>query len=492
MNMKTKFKVFYDDQCEICQSGASWLRLIDDKNRIEFVSIEPCFLLSHYPDLDPEACQRELHVIAPDGRLYRGWEAVSRLARLFPQTWLVGMLGTLPLFMQLGRALYRSLAANRYALSKCHGGACRTHQPDPRQLKAALRIFWLCYLVGFFLRLPLVIGSGVCEFVRRLIAFFKTFRQGYEFLGSKLRLFFLCGFPCDLVPLFFGENFIMAVYKGIAVDPGSPRMRKSLQTHLDRLEPGAIRSIVATHHHEEHVGNLNWVAEKTGATIHLPEATARLLTHPVRLPWIRRIFIGQPPPLRKPYKFLGEEFAIDGSVLRVIPTPGHCDDHVVLYDPEEKLLIAGDAFMGAYFSTPNPDVDSLKWIGTIRRLLELDIEILIEGHGHIHTLRPDIPDIAGVVVREDPRSILDQKLKFLLWVREQVESGMAEKLPISAIASTCFPWNRATTWESFLNNELVECLSMGHFSKKELVRSFVRAPSNDHVFPTVYKTVFYR
>ena len=46
--------------------------------------------------------------------------------------------------------------------------------------------------------------------------------------------------------------------------------------------------------------------------------------------------------------------------------PGsHCDSrslrrpHCALR-PREKVLIAGDAFMGSYFATPNPDVDSLQ------------------------------------------------------------------------------------------------------------------------------------
>ena len=94
----------------------------------------------------------------------------------------------------------------------------------------------------------------------------------------------------------------------------------------------------------------------------------------------------------------------ESGYLQVIPTPGHCDDHIVLYDPKEKVLLAGDAFMGSYFATPNPDVDSRKWLTSLERLMELDIEILVEGHGHIHTLRADIPDFPGVVIREDPRS----------------------------------------------------------------------------------------
>jgi glyoxylase-like metal-dependent hydrolase (beta-lactamase superfamily II) len=118
---------------------------------------------------------------------------------------------------------------------------------------------------------------------------------------------------------------------------------------------------------------------------------------------------------------------------------GHSDDHVVLYDAHEKLLLAGDAFMGAYFSTPNPDVDSRKWLDTLERLMDLDIEILVEGHGHIRALRKDIPDFPSVVIREDPKLAIAEKLAYLRWLHEQIASGFAENLPIRAIEVSCFP-----------------------------------------------------
>lgn len=31
----------------------------------------------------------------------------------------------------------------------------------------------------------------------------------------------------------------------------------------------------------------------------------------------------------------------------------------------------------------------MEWLLSLERLLELEIEILVEGHGHIHTLRPN-------------------------------------------------------------------------------------------------------
>jgi len=213
--------------------------------------------------------------------------------------------------------------------------------------------------------------------------------------------------------------------------------------------------------------------------------TARFLTPFKKLPWVRATIIGQPPNLKQPFHLLGETVDTESGRLQVIATPGHCDDHVVLYDPKEKVLLAGDAFMGSYFATPNPDVDSRKWFVSLERLMKLDVEILVEGHGHIHTLRADIPDFPGVVIRQDPKVAISQKLDYLRWLREQIEVGFQEQLPVRVIEASCFPWGKRSSWESCATDECIRLLSLGHFSRTELVRSFVR--TNDDQLPTVYE-----
>src|SRR5215471_7438306 len=97
----------------------------------------------------------------------------------------------------------------------------------------------------------------------------------------------------------------MVLYDGVAVDPGSPKMRRSLARHLDRLKP-TIQRIVATHAHEEHVGNLNWLSDRIGIPLFVSEMTASFLTPFKKLPWVRATIIGQPPDLRAPYQMLGK------------------------------------------------------------------------------------------------------------------------------------------------------------------------------------------
>ena len=478
------YVVLYDDQCEVCQACVAWLKIIDRKNQTIPLPISAEALASVDSHLNLEDCLGQLHVVRPGGDILVGWDAVACLACLSPATSLIGLLGSHFPLRALGRLLYGYVAHNRYALSKCRGGACRTAKPEIVRHKAPLAAFWSCYVLGFLIRLPLVVWAGMRAAAQRVSVFSRTYHQRLELLNGRLTILFLNGMLPNTVPLLFGELFTAVVYRGVAVDPGSPKMRRSLAGHLKQINPG-IHAIVATHAHEEHVGNLNWLSHWTGTPIFVSEMTAQFLKPFRKLPWVRAVIIGQPPDLQPPYQLLGEVLEVASGQLHVIPTPGHCDDHIVLYDPAEKLLLAGDAFMGSYFATPNPDVDSHKWLVSLERLMELDIEILVEGHGHIHTLRIDIPEFPGVVLRQDPKIAIEQKLKYLRWVREQVEVGFREELPLRAIEATCFPWGNRVSWESCATDECIRMLSLGHFSRTELVRSFVRNGSDP--LPVVYE-----
>ncbi len=483
------YRVIYDGQCEICQACVSWLKALDHENKTVCLPISAEVLSAVDARLGMDDCLRELHVVTPEGEIHVGWDAVTCLARLFPSTWLIGVLGQRFPFRNAGRLVYRFVAANRYSLSKCRGGACRVAKPETVRRQARLGAFWSCYTLGFLTRLPLVVWAGITAAAQRTNVFARTYRKRLELLNGKLTILFLNGALPNTVPLLFGELFTAILYDGIAIDPGSPKMRGSLARHLRGVKP-KITKIVATHAHEEHVGNLNWLSDLTGAPIYVTEMTAGFLMPFKKLPWVRATIIGQPPSLKPPFHLLGETIDTDSGQLQVIASPGHCDDHVVLYDPKEKVLLAGDAFMGSYFATPNPDVDSRKWLGSLERLVELDIEILVEGHGHVHTLRADVPDFPGVVIRQDPKAAISEKLEYMRWLREQIEVGFQEKLPLRAIEASCFPWGMRSSWESCATDECIRFLSLGHFSRTELVRSFVR--SGAEPLPTVYAVRMYR
>ena len=250
------YKVLYDAQCEFCQASVSWLRILDHAKLTECVPISSEALSSLDSRLTTEECLRQLHVVTPEGEIHVGWDAVAHLARLFPPTWLIGALGLRFPFRNLGRLLYGFVARNRYSLSKCRGGACRVAKPKALRRQARFGAFWSCYTLGFLIRLPLVVWSAIAVAAQRTSIFARTHNKRLDLLNGKLTILFLNGWLPNAVPLLFGELFTAILYDGVAVDPGSPKMRRSLSRHLRQLKPRITR-IVATHAHEEHVGNLN-------------------------------------------------------------------------------------------------------------------------------------------------------------------------------------------------------------------------------------------
>src|SRR5262249_5671846 len=147
--------------------------------------------------------------------------------------------------------------------------------------------------------------AGIAHAAKRFRVFFGTYHTRLDLLNGKLTILFLNGTLPNAVPLLFGELFTAVLYDGIAVDPGSPKMRRALARHLGSVD-SSIVAVVATHAHEEHVGNLKWLADRSSAPVCISSMTAQFLTPFKKLPWVRSLIIGQPPNLEGPYQILGD------------------------------------------------------------------------------------------------------------------------------------------------------------------------------------------
>jgi len=60
----------------------------------------------------------QVHLITPEGKVYRGAEAVGVLAGLFPESRYFGRIILLPGIRDLARVVYRFVARHRFRLSR--------------------------------------------------------------------------------------------------------------------------------------------------------------------------------------------------------------------------------------------------------------------------------------------------------------------------------------------------------------------------------------
>ena len=74
--------------------------------------------------------------------------------------------------------------------------------------------------------------------------------------------------------------------------------------------------------------------------------------------------------------------------FRVLHTPGHSPGSICLYWPREKALFAGDLiFSQGVGRTDLPGGDGEELKGSIKKVSELDVEVLLPGHGEVISSR---------------------------------------------------------------------------------------------------------
>jgi predicted DCC family thiol-disulfide oxidoreductase YuxK len=126
------YTLLYDGACRICTAQAHGLLRYDSDHRIALLALGSPAARALYPQITIEDAQRWMHIVAPDGRIWRGTDAVRLALLLLPLGRALGALLYLPGAMRLARPLYDWFARNRYRFggytaASCDGDACAVH-----------------------------------------------------------------------------------------------------------------------------------------------------------------------------------------------------------------------------------------------------------------------------------------------------------------------------------------------------------------------------
>jgi len=180
-----------------------------------------------------------------------------------------------------------------------------------------------------------------------------------------------------------------------------------------RVKPQNLTEILVTHFHIDHVGLVSRLRKLSGAQliVSAKETEAvRLTLQTYGSHWkdltnfykdagipkelVGRMIDSTPSrlyqevyeELGRPSRTLedGEEISIGGYSFQTIWTPGHSPGHICLYEPERRLLIAGDHLL----PTITPHVTQwgeernilADYLDSLEKVGKLDVDVVLPGH----------------------------------------------------------------------------------------------------------------
>ena len=171
------------------------------------------------------------------------------------------------------------------------------------------------------------------------------------------------------------------------IDPGHHHLFPKLQDAMaaDGFQAADIQLVIATHAHPDHFEAVqNFLNLNTRIALH-PEAEQFIEMHGEHF---FRILGKNLPPYRVDFHLVEGELEVGEHRLQVIETPGHAPGSLCIYWPAAKALFSGDViFSQSLGRTDLPGGNGAQLKEAIDRLAELDVNLLLPGHG---------PEVRGV------------------------------------------------------------------------------------------------
>jgi len=203
---------------------------------------------------------------------------------------------------------------------------------------------------------------------------------------------FIVGGP-DITDGRDGCVYLMNIEELILIDTGAGWSVENIIGNIKKLgfDPKNLVKIILTHCHIDHIGGVPEIQKRFGSKIYIHELDAPPLEtgDPIltAAKWYQTSF----PPTQIDVKFNFPEEILKSGEQKIVclHTPGHTPGSICIYlDKDGKRILFGQDLHGPLLSEFGSNLED--YGRSTKKLLDLDADILCEGHFGIYKTKKDV------------------------------------------------------------------------------------------------------
>ncbi len=190
-----------------------------------------------------------------------------------------------------------------------------------------------------------------------------------------------------------GCIYLISLGELVLIDSGAGWSSDQIIGKIKRLgfDPQNLKTILLTHCHIDHIGGAPGIRKKCGSKIYIHELDARPLEEgdPILTAanWYQTTF--PPTPIDVKFDSPEEVLTIGEERIVCVYTPGHTPGSISIYiDRDGRRILFGQDLHGPLLEEFGSNLAD--WDRSTKRLLDLEADILCEGHFGIYKTRKEV------------------------------------------------------------------------------------------------------